>query len=536
MKKEKKEGGGIFRIQWFAELAAWVVLVLTLLVACFAMTVGLDKPMLGPHSFRQTQTAISVEAMVGKPWVFFDYETPVLGKPWQIPMEVPFYQWVVARVVEIFRVEVDQAGQVVAAGFWLLCLWPIGLIASSLGIPRPVTCLTVSICLAAPVYLFWGRSFMIETAGLFFGLGTVAAGLRAADGRSVRWLVTCLVLGVLAALCKATTWAVASGVGILLVGLRGGLLRRDLLVWKGVVLLVLATPYLAGRVWLEWGDKVKAKNPFAREILMAGSANQVAWNFGTLEQRLDWRTWAQIFEHFLGNLYVPVPILGYLVLPLVLVAGCVLRPGRMGEIVALVAGFLAGPLIFTNLYFQHSYYWCANSVWLFLAVGLGLAGIWEYEGKVWARVLAVGLGVLMVLGGFLEWRKNFLPIFEKLPSREQLARAWTHAVQRVVPPWRTVLVLGNDWNPNSLYYAKRRGIAFPTYRTIPFPGPQLEESLKLLGEEEALGGVVVNEQLLQGEQAVIIRDWLEVKGFDLEGTRTAFGVLFSKSDRGVGSP
>ena len=73
---------------WFARGLTTLVLVL----ACWAMTRHLEKPMLGPHSFRQTQTAISTYYMAEDASVFADYITPVLGKPWRIPMELPIYQ------------------------------------------------------------------------------------------------------------------------------------------------------------------------------------------------------------------------------------------------------------------------------------------------------------------------------------------------------------------------------------------------------------------------------------------------------------
>jgi hypothetical protein len=71
---------------WFAGCAGIALLALVIALVC--VTHELDKPLLGPHSFRQTQTAISAFYMAQDPWMFLDYITPVLGPPWKIPMEL----------------------------------------------------------------------------------------------------------------------------------------------------------------------------------------------------------------------------------------------------------------------------------------------------------------------------------------------------------------------------------------------------------------------------------------------------------------
>src|SRR5580658_9431992 len=54
------------------------------------------------YGFRQCQTAISTYYTI-KDGFKINYETPVLGKPWSIPMEFPLYQWVVAAAVMVFH-------------------------------------------------------------------------------------------------------------------------------------------------------------------------------------------------------------------------------------------------------------------------------------------------------------------------------------------------------------------------------------------------------------------------------------------------
>jgi 4-amino-4-deoxy-L-arabinose transferase-like glycosyltransferase len=499
--------------------------------AALAMTVHLDKPLLGPHSFRQTTTAISAFYMIGEHTKFAHYITPILGKPWEIPMELPIYQWITARVSEISRMQLDSSGQIVSAFAWFLCIIPIWFLLRGLGLSRALLALASAVCLSSPLYLFWGRAFLIETTGLFFALCMSACVLEGFRQKNWRWLAAGLVFGILAALCKITTWAVACGVtGLLLLFSRGLPNRRDFL-WLAAAGIVALLPIVPGKLWLNRGDAVKSENPFARDLIISTSKGQTAWNFGSWEQKTSPEVWQHIVRHITDQLLPPVPILGHWLVPLLLVAGGAASPRRIPLILIFLAGFAAGPVIFTNLYFEHNYYWVANGVWLLLALGVALAGIAECDAKSrWPVPVAASLGAVVCIAGFAAWQQKFLPILQNLPTREKLAEVWIKPVQDSVPPDRTILILGNDWNPNSLYYAERKGIAFPTADWIPLPGPQLDESLKNLGPDEKLGAVVVNEQLLNSGNQAFFRDFLNRLGMSQNGKRTAFGILFPASD------
>jgi Dolichyl-phosphate-mannose-protein mannosyltransferase len=505
--------------------------VAVLVCSLWALTREWDKPLLDLHSFRQTQTAISTFYMVGKPGVFFDYITPVFGKPWAIPLELPFYQWTVARWRDLTGMGLDQSGKLVSIAFLLACLWPIWKLIGALSLPAAARWLASAIFLSVPLHLYWGRAFLIETMGLFLSLSMAACVLAGYRNKNWRWLLVGLAFGCAAALCKITTWAVACGVTGLLVLFANGIPKRKDLGWLILAGAVAVLPIVSGKIWLNRGDAVKSENPFARDLIISTSKGQTAWNFGTWEQKSSPEVWQNIGRHITDQLLPPIPILGHWLLPLVLVAGAAASPKRIPPILIFLAGFAAGPLIFTNLYFEHNYYWVANGSWLLLALGVALAGIAECDPKAaWPVPAATALCAIACAAGFAAWHQKFLPILPNLPTREALAEAWIKPVQEVVPRERTLLILGNDWNPNSLYYAERKGIAFPTADWIPLPGPQLEESLKNLSPDEKLGAVVVNEQLLNVGNQAFFTDFLNRLGMSQNGKRTAFGILFPAAD------
>lgn len=539
----------------FSEWLPRGLFVLVMLIACWAMTRHLDKPMLGPHSFRQTQTAISTYYMAKDASMFADYITPVLGKPWRIPMELPVYQWLIARWHNLTGVALDSAGKLVSVLLWLACMAPAWLLLHTLHLKRPQILITLVLMFSSPLYLFWSNAFLIESTGVFFALAMVACVVRGHEMKSAPWLVAGLLFGVLAILCKATTWAVAAGAGGLLLLFRDGWPEWKSL-WKasdakatdgtpgphGAAILAAASlclllPFIAGKLWLNHADAIKSANPFARKILLASSPHQAKWNYGTWEQKLDPATWQVIWRHMTDQLLVPFPLIGPFLIPLILLAGAITMPRRIPLMLVFLAGFAAGPLVFTNLYFEHSYYWYANGIWLLLAAGTALAGIFEFRcGKSWPQLTALSLAALLAISGVTAWFQRFLPILTSLPARTQITEAWTKPVQAVVPPGRTLLMVGNDWNPAAHYYAERKGIAQPASEGIRFPGPEFDEAIRLLGPDAKPGAMVISDALLTQENQPAIARILQQLGMSLNGQRTAFGVMFPAVDLLSGTP
>jgi 4-amino-4-deoxy-L-arabinose transferase-like glycosyltransferase len=123
--------------------------------------------------------------------------------------------------------------------------------------------------------------------GLFLSLSMVACIFSGYRNKNWRWLAAGLAFGILAALCKITTWAVACGVAGLLVLFSEGLPKRQNLAWLLLAGAVAVLPIVPGKLWLVHGDSVKAENPFASQMINSSSAKQAAWNFGTWEQKTN---------------------------------------------------------------------------------------------------------------------------------------------------------------------------------------------------------------------------------------------------------
>ena len=441
---------------------------LLLLLAClcfflFGASRGWKHNLSDRHGFRQTQTAISAYYMLQGPWTLA-YETPVVGPPWSIPFEFPLYQWTVAATARVSHLPLNQAGRLVSIVFFLLTLWPLASILRLMKLTVAHRLLIGALVVASPFYVFWSRTFMIESTALFLALSYLAFVLAYAGGRKLWPVLAATAIGALAAAVKITTFlpfAVAVQ-AVLLVGLwrdyRSGKSWRGLLGYCGAGLLMVATPAIALLLWTHFADAHKAANLIGQHMT---SKALNTWNFGTLDQRLSWQTWRTILDHerlVLGsNYFVGVMALG-------LVFG-----RRRLQIVACLLLFVIAPLAFTNLYSVHDYYTYGSAILLLTAVGISLVSLLE-RGP-WHAGAAACLVCLMV-GTFAHRYMS-----EYYPAQANQYQNWdgiASQVERVTAANETLLVLGYDWSSELPYYCHRRAVMVPGWV------PEIQNTASLL--------------------------------------------------------
>ena len=132
---------------------------------------GFNAHVMDEHSFRQAQTAYSAYFFTrGGP--FFSYETPLLGYPFSMPFELPIYQWLVGKFSLLSGLALDPAGRVVGRFFFYLALLPIDSLLRHFRVARIPRLASLTLYLFSPLYLYWSRTFMMESTALFFGLAS----------------------------------------------------------------------------------------------------------------------------------------------------------------------------------------------------------------------------------------------------------------------------------------------------------------------------------------------------------------------------
>ncbi len=423
---------------------AFALFALCFVFHCWAMGVGWQSKALPGLEFRQAQTADAAFWIKANRDFSLAYPTPVLGKPWSIPMEFPLYQWTVVKVSDWTSWSLTKAGRAVSIACFYLGLPAIFLLLRRWAVPAGRRWLVLAVVVSCPLYIFYTRAFLIETMALMFSLWFWVAFERAVAGRSRFWLAVAAVAGTGAGLVKVTTfllyllpagwWAARR-----LWAARKGEWRRDV-AW---MLAAVTVPFALTLGWLHFSDATKALNPLARFLT---SSNLQDFNLGTNATRVSAEMWRMKFRIINEELtWLPVVALCGLI------AGVAGR-ARWREVVGCVACFASVLFAFPVLYALHDYYYVANTVLLLLAMGLAIVAL--AETRVPRAVVFAMLG-LVVAGQMGRYFRHYYPPQSLVqPGGSGL----TSALRTVTNPEDVIVILGQDWNSIIPYYAQRRAL------------------------------------------------------------------------------
>ena len=495
---------------------SWGVIGLAMAMLAFSAVVTLrwlGEPLVDIHAFRQTQTALTADWMVREGYRL-DYQTPVAGAPWSIPFEFPIYQALVAAIVRLTGSDLSATGRLVSWVFLVACAWPAFALVRRLRLPSRVAWTFCGLLWSAPLYVYWGRTFMIETAALFFAVACLpwwVDVVRDRGGFRSRWLF--LAFASLAVLQKSTTaWPlllflmIASAVQLV----RG---RR----WAGAIwgACLVATSLGIGLAWAAFSDHVKAENPLGQ--LLSGG-NLATWNFGSLRQKLDPKTWQTVawWRGLVWNAGGPVGVL-------LLLAPWVWRPQRFSLrrarearlVLAAVTLFLLPTLIFTNLHLVHEYYQVASVAFVLAALAV-VIGAWLPRATGFSAVAPVMLAVILVSNITVFGSYYGIVVARPLEAQDPLSVAryqlghWLHAA---TPEGSGLVVFGQDYSSELPFHAGRRALVCPAW----YAGKKQawEKPEDVLGGLE-LGAIVVSSQADMWPTVEVIRQRVAEGGWRQE--------------------
>ncbi len=503
-----------------------------LTICAYFLTWGWDKSLVGLHGFRQAQTALTTYYFIHEGFAF-NYQTPVLGKPWSIPFEFPFYQIMVALWDEVTRMDLDAAGRFVSVAFWIACIFPL------LGIfrwwVREGTLRWGLLLFLASTFtsIYWADSFMIESTALFLSLVyiyTLVESMR----RPSEWLVLLAIsIGVAAGLQKLTTFFIACvpAFGFVAMDFYGRPL--DATFWRKAAYFCIAVvvPLGVATAWMHHADSLKVLNPLARDFVTSSALS--TWNFGTLGQRVSFVVWARIIgiEEDLGLGRGSYFLLGGALLTILT---AIWRGRYRMQIVILTAAYLAGPLVFTNLFYIHEYYNFENGIYLNMAFGLALIGLVESFSSSVSLRLGLCHAILLAFSavGLFNYYRTCGPVIFGRPSSAEVLQALA-ILSAAGNRQDVILVYGLDWDPTVPYYSERKAIM--DRQALPLDDPKIKESLSLLSPDEHIAAMVIG-PLAKVDQSFVDE---RVRRFHLQSTpfRTPWGLCFLKiRDSTIGGP
>jgi hypothetical protein len=182
---------------------------------------------------------------------------------------------------------------------------------------------------------------------------------------------------------------------------------------------------------------------------MSTSSGFLAWNFGTLHQRFSLHLWGWIFPlRIMGDTVG----FGYL-LGAILIIYAVERGYYTNIILSCIMAFLLPIMIFTNLFTLHSYYIYAGGVFMIVAMGLGVAALWD-SGRLTLGVLAV---LFLVSGEYVFFYYRFAPFLLADYSENLMLRVATLAREKT-QPGESLLGLGFSWSSELPYLSQRKAL------------------------------------------------------------------------------
>ena len=444
----------------------------------YLIVISWTQPILDAHGFRQTQTAISAYWMLrGGP--LLAYQTPVLGSPWSIPFEFPFYQWLVAALSAVSGLTIDHSGRVVSALFFLGSAYLVYLTAMAVRRDKSLAWLCAGCFLASPLLIFWSRAVMIESTAVFFSIAFMWAIAEHVRTEKLSWVAVAGASAVLATLVKVTTFfgfAVVVCSALMWVWLRDrepGYFRRGMR-----AAAVSAAPVVVAlgclKLWLHMADELKAQTAWGSSLT---SESLALWNYGSLAQRVNVDFWR-------GIVFGRALIDGFGSRLLFAVAATVVlvNSRTRGAGIILLVGYLAPFLVFTNLHFVHDYYQCANIVF---ATSVMALGVWSLKTGIAGRLRALPAFAALVVC-ILSWGKighGYAPIIRQDFAAMKVT-ALANELRQATGPDSGVLLVGLGWSSEVPYYAERRTLMLPAWTP-------LAAYAKVADPERAFGSVKV---------------------------------------------
>lgn len=419
------------------KLLFYILLVLHLIF----VSIGLDHSICDIHGFRQTQTAITSYYFI-KDGFDINYMTPVVGYPWRIPFEFPFYQLIVAFISKITHLDLDIIGRTVSILAFYGCIVFVLKFKNVIkGFP---SYLSACLILCHPIYIFWSRTFLIESTALLLTISFVYFTLLYLEKGGMKLLLVLIVIGLLGITTKVTTFLLGMGFECLYLIYTFKNSRelieksKSKLLYLGLLFISLAAVLIA---WTKHCDHLKNES-YIGSYLTSNKLNN--WNFGTFTQRIELQNWSNLFYHSGYSLF-----LSFIILTLILVSSSNRKKNAMA-IIWIIPG-IAGTMIFFNLYAVHNYYHYANTIFLLIGMAHFIARIDDSKKR---RDWVLGLVAFSFWIYHISYSQN-----QKIDNGYY--KEIGSFIEKKSNPDDVVMIIGNDWSSEIAYYSHRKCITVP---------------------------------------------------------------------------
>jgi len=191
-------------------------------------------------------------------------------------------------ILKVGSFTLDSVGRLVSFGFLIACAWPAKKITGRLNLSKDVVLIFCALLWSSPLYLFYGRSFLIETAALFFTLCAIPYFIDLLNskpgGKSLILFSFWMTLGMLQKITTAAPVMLIFGILFLIDYLKTNGIKILFSRKTTDLLFAFIVPTFFGGFWAIYSDFIRSKNLLGMQLL---SKSLTEWNFGTFHQRFD---------------------------------------------------------------------------------------------------------------------------------------------------------------------------------------------------------------------------------------------------------
>jgi hypothetical protein len=410
----------------------------------------LAQPLLEKHPFRQTWTAFTALIYHEQGIDLFRPEVPALGPPFFHPQEFPLFQALAASVMQL-GVATDEAMRVTG----LLCFFVTAVLV--FGLARHVAgpnaaWAALVFFIASPFALVWSRASVIEYLATAGCVAWIWAGIRFREERTWGLLAIAILAGALGTLVKPTT-ALFCVLPIALYRVPGegaalrGWLRSRL---DPRVIALLVVPGLLVIVWTAMAESY-FQNKLTAQFLAPSNLRDYYLDLSV--GRTAWDVWAIMWARFASL------VVGILFVPLLGIAAIAARRERTSFWVGVAGAIVLPVFVFYGVYRRHDYYMAAVSPEVALLLGLGAARVIQAASRRGRRAFAALLagGAVALALNFAVIADYWLPIYAPVYDSEQVLPA-ARELAALSRADDLVVMVGRDFDPDVLYYARRKGL------------------------------------------------------------------------------
>jgi hypothetical protein len=418
----------------------WKAIFCTVFLSHLAiLLIGFDNPIENHHSFRQSQTAITIYWMLNEN--LFSYIVPVTLPPWNMPRELPVYQFTVAILCKVFDFQIETCARGVSIFYFYLSAFLIYKNSLLLFNSRITARLTILLYLFSPVYLFWSRTCMIESCAVFFGFGFMYYALSFIKESKFN-VAGLLVFGILAALIKITTFY-----PILIFLFFYGLFYNIRFIKNKATWYIFFIIFISVISWFIYCKKV---NEFDFLYVESGVGG-ISWVSGIQNHFLEFKFWKIIFWE-ITKLVLPSSLL---------LINLFFLEKKDFPYCATIIGLFFAILTFANLYYVHDYYIFGSGFLLIMLISYSMFKVFlKYNLLSKFNYFYIFLFMYLLLN-YTYFEKGYFRIqFNKHKDYD----IFKTELDKLVKDTDVGLICGEFCNPTLPYHLKRKCVTIGDFR------------------------------------------------------------------------